>query len=80
MRHRIVKVIGFAGIGLCLVAIGLQVLRAYLDGDPFSGRNVYGLSIGAVLAAANLAVVVVGFAFVGAQKLLNALRRRPPRP
>ena len=77
MNRILLRTIGFILVGLALSSLALRLVAAAVSGEPFHGRNVYGLLVGTYLGLAIFAVAgVVGVVWL-LQRLRRSLRRRP---
>jgi hypothetical protein len=70
-----VRIAGYFLAGLALSSVFLTLVASALDGEPFYGRNVYGLAVDPYVGLAIFAVVgVVGVIWL-VQRINKAIRR-----
>jgi hypothetical protein len=76
MRPRsVVATVGYALVGLIVGGLVLTIILALLAGQPFYGRNVYGLPLGTYSTAAVLVIAGV----IGVVRLVQKARQRHGR-
>ncbi len=75
MRSRVViATIGYVLVGLIVCGVVLTVILAHRTGQPFYGRNVYGLDVGTYSTGAVLFIA----ACIGVVRLVQRVRGRRP--
>jgi hypothetical protein len=73
MRPRtVIAAVGFVLVGLIILGLGLTLLIALRNHQPFYGRNVYGMPLGVY---SSIAMLVVGGA-IGVVSVAQRIRRR----
>ena len=71
----IVATVGYLLVSLIVCGLVLTIVVAWRAGQPFYGRNVYGLPLGTYSTAAVLAIAGV----IGVVRLVQKARQKPLR-